>query len=120
MIYIFYKDKSKRHFRGKYSKDKKTKKNKIHPYYIIGETEDKYASLGITHSSNSGKKHRTYELKKNPDPNDPKPSYMQRKIEFPYKKSFVKSRRYSKYRLSEEDEKYVDNRILQYVRKNKK
>lgn len=96
-------------------------RRRFHPQYIIGETKDEYASLGVTHSTTSGKRHRTHLLKKNPNPNDSKPSYMKKNIEISNKKNYMKSKKYSHYRLSEEDEKYVDDRISNYLnKKNKK
>lgn len=46
-----YYDRNKRHFRGRYTKVKG--KIKVHPNYIVGEENDSFLSMGITHSSKS-------------------------------------------------------------------
>lgn len=47
-----------------------------HPHYVFGETRSgKYKSLGLTTHPKKEVKH--YELKKNPNPNDKRHSYLQ-------------------------------------------
>lgn len=116
MINIFYDDKNKRHFRGKYTKVKND--TIIHPHYILGETKNTYTSIGITHSRKNGK-HYNHKLENNPNQNDRRTSYMKKNIETTNKR-FYTAYSYKNYQLSKEDEKYVDNRILYYFKKKNK
>lgn len=113
MINIFYDDKNKRHFRGKYTKVRD--ETVIHPHYIVGETEDKYASLGITHSKKNGN-HYNHLLNNNPNKKDKEKSYMKKNIEISDKKKYTNFR-YRKYKLSNEDGSYVNDRISRFQNK---
>lgn len=86
----------------------------------MGETKDKYASFGITHSRTIGKKHRNHLLKKNPNPDDLDKSYITKDVKVLNKKNYVKSDKYSKYKMSDEDDEYVDNQISKFQKRNKK
>ncbi len=115
MINIFYDDKNKRHFRGK--KYFKNGKQKEHPHYILGETQDRFLSLGVTHKdkivSKTGKVHKTHKLHSNPNRSDSKDSFMKTKIDYSEKKNYSKHI-YENFKLSKEDESYVESRIKKF------
>lgn len=115
MINIFYENKNKRHFRGKKTKVKG--EVVLHPHYIVGEDEKTYSSIGITHNPKQDEKHRNYPLQNNPNRNDTRQSYMKKNIETS-NKYFYTFYPYKNYKLSKEDEKYVDNLIK--MKTNKK
>ena len=104
---MFYK-RSHRFFANR--RDKVNEKTVSHPKYVIGEKKDNYYSLGLTHSAKKGKSHKNYPLKKNPRFGDVSPSYLRKKIENYPKKQFSK-RRLNNYRMSKEDDEYVDELI---------
>ena len=55
-----------------------SKRARHHPGYIFGEKNGKYYSFGLTHSP---KEEYPYApLRHNPDPNDPTPSYVQKRL----------------------------------------
>lgn len=108
MIKIFYKDRKQRHFRGK--KTRVNGKIKIHPHYIVGENESKYASLGITHDKYKGRKHPNYELKSNPKKDDNSIAYLRKQIEVSPKKLYT-IYRYNDYKMSTKDDDYVDQLV---------
>lgn len=101
---MFY-AKEKRHFRGHKTKIKG--KRLIHPSYIVGEDKARYAYFGLTHSSKKGKGHGNHHLKTNPKTTDSAPSYMRKKLEWQPKRSFT-SWKLDGYRMSPEDDEYVD------------
>lgn len=107
MINIFYENKNKRHFRGKYTKV--NNETIIHPHYIVGETDKTYSSIGITHSKKSGN-HYNYRLENNPNQKDKSTSYMKKNIEKSNKRMYT-AYKFRRYKLSENDEEKVDNLI---------
>lgn len=105
---MFYTNKNKRHFR-----DRRTKNNTIktkHPHYIIGEDENNYLSLGLTHQRKKGKGHNNYQLTKNPNSKDNKLSYLRKQIEIGNKKSYSKNKLIN-FTMSKKDDEYVDEMI---------
>lgn len=123
MINIFYDDKNKRHFRGKYTKVKN--ETVIHSHYIVGEDEKNFASIGVTHTSETksktGKIKSNHLLNSNVNPNA-KPgekSYMKKRVEIGNKRLYSGYKnKYSTYRVSDEDVSYVDYVVDK--KKNKK
>lgn len=55
-----------------------SKRAQHHPGYIFGEKDGKYYSFGLTHSPKEEYPYAS--LRHNPDPNDPTPSYMQKRL----------------------------------------
>ena len=51
---------------------------KSHPNYVFGETDTKYKSLGLTTHPKDNIQH--FPLKKNPNPNDERASYVKGKV----------------------------------------
>ena len=108
MIKIFYKDRKQRHFRGK--KTNVRGEIKIHPHYIVGENESKYASLGITHDDSKGKKHKNHLLSKNPEYGQSSKSYMRKEIENSSKRNYTLYK-FTNYKMSTKDDDYVDKLV---------
>ena len=50
-------------------------KNGKHPSIVVGEEDNKYANLGLTHSKKRGH-HKNIELSRNPNKNDSQISYV--------------------------------------------
>ncbi len=110
-----------RHFRMRKTKGKDGKK-KLHPNYIVGEDRKHFFSLGLTHETDKGKKHKNYKLSKNPKFGDNSPSYMRKHIETGNKHEYSTSK-LKNYRMSAKDDNYVDSLIekkRKYLDKNKK
>ena len=66
------------------TKRKQDNKGK-HPSLVVGENEDTYANLGLTHSAKRGH-HKNIELSKNPNPKDKKKSYVRDDLQYDEKK----------------------------------
>jgi len=80
-----------------------------HLHYVFGEKNDKYKSLGFTHSKdNTAKKIKI----DNPDPLDKDPSYLQLRVHTA-KKSYY-SDKLDGFRLTKESRGIVRHRIKQY------
>ncbi len=112
---IFY-EKKERHFRGRKTKVKG--ETRIHPNYIIGEDEENYVSLGLTHSPKKGKKHKNHEMNENPKKDDNSKIYMRKKIEAGNKNEYS-SNKWENYQISDVDDEYVDT-LIDKVRNNNK
>lgn len=108
MIKIFYKNRNQRHFRGK--KTNVRGEIKIHPHYIVGENESKYASLGITHDNSKGKKHKNHLLTKNPEYGKNDKSYIKKQIEIGSKKLYTPYK-LNNFKISSKDDDYVDHLV---------
>lgn len=89
------------------------KKHEKHPLIIVFADKTKFGGLGLTHSDKSGHS-KNIPLKRNPDPNDIKPSYAKKKIIYGYKFNFSKA--FANYKLSEEDAKM----LLEFIENKKK
>ena len=100
--------KEKRHFRYRV----KDKKGINHPNYIIGETDNDYLTLGITHSKYKDKKktNRNHLLESNPNKNDPEPAYIRKQIEKTRKHAFEPNK-LKGHKLSPKDDEYVDTLV---------
>ncbi|MCI1245267.1 MAG: hypothetical protein LKG11_04935 [Bacilli bacterium] len=88
----------KKHFR-KYRKSN-------HPSLIVGDDGRAYDFIGLTHSPYSGG-HKCHELSSNPDPRDPRKSYLRRELRSDSHHSFRKP--IPGWRLGKADEAYVDS-----------
>lgn len=113
----FYIDKKDRHFRKRYTVV--NGKIKEHPNYIVGETNDKYKSFGITHNDSKGKNHKNHLLSKNPEYGKTDPSHLRKQMEEASK------RQYSQYmlknfKMSKIDDQYVDSLIEKRKKKRSK
>lgn len=89
---------------------------KQHPSYIVGEEGNNYLSFGITHKNKKGKRHYNHQLRRNPNPYDSTPSYIRKQVESSSKRLFSR-RRIDSYRMSPEDDSYIDS-LLQRRRRN--
>ena len=89
------------------------KKKEKHPQLIVDANKTSFKSMNITHSSKHGK-HNNIELKKNPNPNDERKSYLRKDIIEDFKFNF--SREFKNYELSDED---VDELII-FLKSKKK
>ena len=61
------------------------KKNGKHVSLVVGERNNTYANLGLTHSKKRGH-HNNIKLSRNPNKNDKKPSYVRDDLQFHEKK----------------------------------
>ncbi len=79
----------------------------FHPAYIVGEAGDCYLAYVITHSPVRGKNHKNHLLTPNPNPKDPRDSYMANTLKIRSKKWFRKGKMRD-LNMSEENNRYVD------------
>ena len=98
----------KRHFRG--HKTNVKGKTVIHPSYIVGEEEDSFYHVGLTHSPKKGKGHPNHRLLKNPRSGEAKISYVRKKVELDSKNNFSR-KKLRNFKMSKEDDLYIDNLI---------
>lgn len=110
----FY-NRNQRHFRG--HRTVSNGKQKFHPSYVVGESNDKYYSFGLTHDEYKGKKHKNHRLSSNPNPNDKYSSYLRKQLTDDLKSNYTKDK-WCDLKMSKIDEEYVEGLINK--RKNKK
>lgn len=91
----------------------------MHPAYIVGENDRSFSFFGITHSSKKGKGHKNHRLRQNPNPKDSKPAYIRKRLEEDRRSNFS-SKMYSDYRMSEEDDKFIDEFLRRKKTKKRK
>lgn len=105
------------HFR-RYKK-KQGDSRKRHPKLIVDEYGNQYGFMGLTHNSQSGKRHNNIHLDENPEIDQfgnrlSDPAYLRKKIEYDKKRNFgIKE---ENYYLSKNDYK----KIKKYVNKHKR
>ena len=96
-----------------------SKQARAHPQYIFGEKDGKYKSFGLTHHPK--KEHPHIALKKSPDPQDVRQSYLQTRVKTTKKKFFSKP--LSGWRFDSEDMavvRYYKKRYKKSQNKKKK
>jgi len=76
------------------------KKRKNHPAIVVGEEDNSYLNLGLTHSKKRGH-HNNIPLSKNPNSNDNSVAYVRNTLQIDDKKYLKKV--LSHYQLSEDD-----------------
>ena len=96
-------------------KKKQGGKNKRHPKLIVDYYNGEYGHMGLTEEKFKGKHHRNIPLIKNPKIGDARPAYLRKKIEYDTEDMFVEQV-LDKYKLSEEDKKY----LISYINQHKK
>lgn len=64
---------------------RKQNNKESHPSLVVGENQNTYANLGLTHSAKRGH-HKNTRLSKNPNPKDKKVSYVRDDLQFDDKK----------------------------------
>ncbi len=89
-----------------FRKYKKTERGKHHPKLIVDETPDKYGFMGLTHSPKRGN-HKNIELKHNPQKEKEGKAYIRKELRYDSKQNF--SAVLKKYKISEEDKKFIIN-----------
>ena len=92
--------KNKSRFKRGFRKNKRID----HPAYLLGRNGDKYDYIGITHSDKTNGKNNI-PLKKNPNPNDKRKSYVRPTVESDDPKNFGRS--YKDWAFGSEDKKTV-------------
>ncbi len=68
-------------FRNNIKRKEYGKKNGKHPSIVIGEKDNMFANLGLTHSDRRGH-HKNILLSRNPNKKDKKPSYVRDDLRF--------------------------------------
>lgn len=89
---------------------RKKKKDK-HPHIVVGGNRTSFDSIGITHSKKHGRRNNI-KLKNNPNPNDSRQAYANKRIIREFK--FRYSKAFKNYKLSDEDieelKKFLDKK----------
>lgn len=111
----FYIDKKDRHFRTRHTIARSMVIE--HPGYIVGETNDKYKSFGITHAVSKGKNHKNHLLSINPEIGKSDSSYLRKQMDEASKRQYSQYT-LKKFKMSKIDDQYVDSLIEK--RKKKK
>ena len=62
-------------FRNNLKRKNASNKGGKHPSIVVGEENNKFANLGLTHAEKRGH-HKNIMLSRNPNPQDKKPSYV--------------------------------------------
>ena len=104
--------KKKSNFRKGFRKNKRIR----HPTYVVGEIDEKYEYLGITHSE-SYEGIRNVPLERNPDPEDGERAYLRPIVEKDHPKNFGRSLK--GWNFSKSDKKKVDEIVKEYKQKKK-
>ena len=82
-----------------------------HPYFIYDEFNDEYKYFGLTHSPTTYGRNNI-KLRGNPNPNDPRASYMR-----PFS-THQKKRKFGRYRLSKYKLNKTNKKIASKIKKN--
>ena len=88
-----------------------------HPAYIVGEGDKTYASFGITHDKEKGKGHGNHPLSQNPKAGKGGGSKIRKSMDIEHLGMYSKYR-LKDFRMSKEDDEYVDGRILKALANN--
>lgn len=112
----FYIDKNDRHFRKR--RTIVAGKVKYHPNYVVGETNDRYKSFGITHADAKGKNHKNHLLSKNPEYGKTDPSHLRKQMDFGFKNEYSRTKLMN-FKMSKIDDQYVDSLIEKCKKRSK-
>ena len=82
------------------NRKRKNKDTPYHPSIIVGEKDNKYANIGLTHNAKRGH-HKNIPLHENPNKKDKRKSYLRTDLRFD-DKEYLKEKLYG-YKLSTKD-----------------
>ena len=88
-----------------------------HPSIVFAESKDKKTSLGITHSKKTHN-NKNQPLRKSPNPNDPRPQYIVKRIQRERHSQYKPTK--EKMHLSRKDETKVTHLFAKLLRKKQR